>query len=219
MDKESVLNLLFPPKCMFCGEITQKGKPCPACVEQAQKLLIPKNARSIQHNCFKKLDECISFYYYTDIVRESLLKAKFVNCSSFVRYFLDFIPENFAEIYKNNNIDMFISMPVHKSKHYDREFVLVNEMASHIAKIYNLQYNKNLVTKIRKTENQHDLPLSKRKDNLKDAFRVNNDIKGKNILVLDDIISTGYSLEEVAKSLKKAGAATVIAVTFAYNKL
>ena len=91
-------------------------------------------------------------------------------------------------------------------------------MAHQIAKTYNVEYNKDLVTKIKKTKNQHDLSLNERKNNLRGAFAVNGDVNGNNILIIDDIISTGYSMEEVAKTLKKSGAAMVIGITFAYNK-
>jgi len=82
-----------------------------------------------------------------------------------------------------------------------------------------LEYNKDLVKKVKRTKNQHNLKLEQRKSNLKDAFKVAGNVKGKNILIIDDIVTSGNSLEEVARTLKKSGAEKVIAVTFAYNRL
>lgn len=218
MDKKLLIDFIFPPKCMFCSEVLAAGEDCIECRKKAEFYKLPQNSRNINHSCFKNLDECISFYHYKDMIRDGILYAKFKNSSAFVRDFLGYMSFDFAEFFEKHGIDEFISMPFHKSKLYEWEYDLPREMAHRIAKTYNLEYNKDLVIKVKKTKNQHDLSLSERKNNLRGAFAVNGDVNGKNILIIDDIISTGYSMEEVAKTLKKSGAARVIGITFAYNK-
>ena len=119
---------------------------------------------------------------------------------------------------EENQIDIFTSVPYYKSKLYDREYDLPEEMASAIAKSNKVIYNKSCITKVKNTEKQHNLSLTERKNNLRNAFKADENVKGKNILVIDDIVSTGYSMEEVARTLKKSGAKTVIGIAFAYNK-
>ncbi len=218
MDKKLLIDFIFPPKCMFCNEVLSVGENCDKCRKSAEFYALPKQNRQINHSCFKNLDECMSFYLYKDMVRDGILYAKFKNCSAFIREFLSYTDFDFKDYFENNNIDEFISMPYHRSKLYEWEYDLPQEMAHQIAKNCNLGYNKDLVIKVKKTKNQHDLSLAERKSNLNGAFSVNGNVKGKNILVLDDIVSTGYSLEEVARTLKKSGAAKVIGITFAYNK-
>ena len=218
MNKKLLIDFIFPPKCMFCGEVLAAGENCVECRKKVEFYKLPLNSTKINHSCFKNLDECISFYLYKDMVRDGILYAKFKNSSAFVREFIGYMNFDFAEFFEKNGIDEIISMPFHKSKLYQREYDLPREMAHQIAKTYNVEYNKDLVTKIKKTKNQHDLSLNERKNNLRGAFAVNGDVNGKNILIIDDIISTGYSMEEVAKTLKKSGAARVIGITFAYNK-
>lgn len=219
MDKNSILRFFLPQKCMFCGEIVVQNCICDECRTKTEYLKIPQTAREVKHTCFKNLDSCISFYYYKDIVRDSILYAKYKNCSRFIDGFEKLIDMDFVKVCKENHIDEIISMPAHKSKFYTKEYDLPQQMARHIAKSNGLSYNKNVILKVKKTENQHSLSLAQRKSNLKNAFELNGEVKGKNILIIDDIISTGYSLEEVAGCLKKGGAAMVMAVTFAYNKL
>lgn len=218
MDKKLLIDFIFPPKCMFCSEVLAAGEECFECRKKAEFYKLPQNSRNINHSCFKNLDECISFYHYKDMIRDGILYAKFKNSSAFLRDFLSYMSFDFAEFFEKHGIDEIISMPFHKSKLYQREYDLPREMAHQIAKTYNVEYNKDLVIKVKKTKNQHDLSLSERKINLRGAFAVNGDVKGKNILIVDDIVSTGYSMEEVAKTLKKSGAARVIGITFAYNK-
>lgn len=217
MDKSKIIKLFLPPKCVFCSTVITEGAVCAECGTKANQLKIEEYARDIKHNCFKHLDKCISFYYYRDTVRDGLLYAKFKSCGSFLDGFIECMGFDFEKFAAENKIDVVISMPAHKSKFYTQEYDLPQEMARRIAKRYNLQYNKDLVTKIKKTKSQHELNYSQRKSNLNGAFRLNTEVKGKNILIIDDIVSTGYSLEEIAKCLKKGGAAAVMAVTFAYN--
>ena len=219
MDKNSIIKFFLPPKCMFCSNVITDETLCDKCREKLKNLKIEEYARNIHHSCFKYLDSCISFYYYRDVVRDGLLHAKFKSCGSFVDGFIDCMEFDFEKFCTDNKIDMVISMPAHKSKFYMQEYDLPQQMVRAIAKKYNLSYNKDLITKVKKTENQHRLSYTLRKSNLNGAFSLNKDVKGKNILIIDDIISTGYSLEEVAKCLKKGGATMVMAVTFAYNKM
>lgn len=219
MDKNSIIRFFLPPKCMFCGDIVVQDNICSECANKAEYLKIPPYAMEIKHRCFKNIDRCISFYYYKDMVRDSILYAKYKSCDSFIGGFEKLMELDFEKFCNENHTDEIISMPAHKSKFYTYEYDLPQQMAACIAKNNGLRYNKDLVTKVKKTKNQHDLSLSERKNNLKDAFKLNIEVNGKNILIIDDIISTGYSLEEVAHCLKKGGASTVMAITFAYNKL
>ena len=219
MDKNKILNLLFPDKCVFCREIIPYGETCKNCIEQVEKLKIPLYLQQINHKTFKNLDKCVAFYYYEGIVRDGLLKAKGNGCNSFIKTFLQYISFDFEKFLTDNDIDIIISMPCHKSKFYNKEFDLPQLMADAIAKKYYLKYNKDLVKKVKRTKNQHNLKLNQRKSNLKNAFSVTDDVNGKNILIIDDIVTSGNSLEEVAKTLKKSKADKVFAVTFAYNRL
>ena len=219
MDKNKILNLLFPTKCVFCREIIPYGEICTNCREKVEKLKIPSYLQQINHKTLKNVDKCVAFYYYEGIVRDGLLNAKGKSCNSFINTFLQYISFDFEKFLMDNDIDVIISMPCHKSKFYNKEFDLPQLMADTIAKRYYLEYNKDLVKKIKRTKNQHNLKLNQRKSNLKNAFSVMGDVTGKNILVIDDIVTSGNSLEEVAKTLKKSKAGKVFAVTFAYNRL
>ena len=84
-----------------------------------------------------------------------------------------------------------------------------------ISKKLNLKFKKNVLRKIRETEPQKSLKAAQRKTNLKGAFKVCKNVEGKNVLLIDDIITTGVTLKENAKMLYKAGAKKITALTFA----
>lgn len=216
MDNKFLTELIFPPRCMFCGAVLASGKKCSPCRVKAEHFALSN--RQINLSNFKNLDSCISFYLYDDIVRDGILYAKFRSCSGFIREFLSYTDFDFKKFFEENGTDEIISVPYHRSKLYNTEYDLPQQMAQTIAKNCGVRYNKDLVIKTRKTDNQHNLSLKERRSNLKDAFRLNGDVKGKNIVIIDDIVTTGYSMEEVARTLKKGGAYRVTGIAFAYNK-
>ena len=153
MDKNSIKNFLFPPKCMFCNDVLAKGYVCDRCKTKAENFVIEKFAREIKHSCFKNLDKCVAFYYYKDAVRDGIIYAKFTSCSSFLNGLESCIPVDLQQFCTENKIDTVISMPAHKSKFYEREYDLPQEMVKRFAKIYNLDTKEYDVTKWSKLEN------------------------------------------------------------------
>lgn len=71
--------------------------------------------------------------------------------------------------------------------------------------------------KIKKTEIQHSLPLAKRKTNLQGAFLAQTDIAGKNLLLIDDVMTSGSTLSRCAQRLVQAGCGKITAWVYAYN--
>lgn len=214
-----ITEFFMPRKCIFCGEILTE-KSCADCDIKLKELLIEKQERTRQatYTNFKYLDFCTSFYEYKGVVRDTILKAKFKSCAGFISEFLQYIPIDLQQFIEDNEIDIIISAPSHKSKLYNKEFDFTQEMAKKIAKRVNLEYNFTLIIKNKITLKQHNLSQEKRKTNLKNAFSIKGEVAGKNILIVDDILTTGHTLEEIAHTLKTAKAKRVVGMTFAYNK-
>lgn len=108
-----------------------------------------------------------------------------------------------------NNVDLIIPMPMHPTRLKERGF----NQAVEIAKVLNISHVNKLDYKsvIRQTltSPQASLPLKERVKNIKGAFSATSDLTGKKIAIVDDVMTTGASLNELAKTLKKAGAAHV----------
>ena len=95
-----LIKWLFPLKCMFCGEISDEGDICRTCVEKAEKLRVLPENRNVKYPCFKNLDGCQVWFFYKDVVRQAVLKAKFHNCHSFIREFAELIIKDNLTAYK-----------------------------------------------------------------------------------------------------------------------
>ena len=117
--------------------------------------------------------------------------------------------------------DIICPVPMHNTKLYSRKFNQSHLLAYHIAKmgdkIHSLD-NK-IITKIRKTKPQSSLNKSEREKNLQKAFRISEEkghlVKNKNILIVDDVITTGSTISACAKEFRKFGAHHIYILTFA----
>ena len=113
--------------------------------------------------------------------------------------------------------DYIMTVPLHPTRYRERGFNQSELLAAGISQHFSIPFLNNHLIKIRPTLNQS---LSKRKDrftNLKGAFRIHHSkkIDGKNILLVDDLITTGMTASETALTLKNAGAKKVGILTLA----
>ncbi len=106
-------------------------------------------------------------------------------------------------------IDLIIPMPMHPTRLKQRGFNQALEIAKILSKNCKEKLDFKSVQRQTLTPPQASLPLKQRVKNIKGAFKVNSDLAGKKIAIVDDVMTTGASLNELAKTLKKAGASHV----------
>ncbi|HGJ5892229.1 MAG TPA: phosphoribosyltransferase family protein [Arsenophonus apicola] len=102
-----------------------------------------------------------------------------------------------------------MAIPLHHGKHWQRGFNQASLMAIQLAYWLGCQYQTNSITRTRATLPQTQLSAKKRTQNLSNAFRIKKSFQDRHIAVLDDVITTGTTMNEVAKLLIKAGANSV----------
>jgi ComF family protein len=107
------------------------------------------------------------------------------------------------------SVDLVIAMPMHPTRLKERGFNQALEIAKIITKSAPGKLDYLSVQRQKLTPPQASLPLKERVRNIKGAFTVNKDLNGKRIAIVDDVMTTGASLNELAKTLKQAGAAHV----------
>ncbi|MCB9217894.1 MAG: ComF family protein [Ignavibacteriales bacterium] len=111
--------------------------------------------------------------------------------------------------------DLIIPIPLHSLRKAERGFNQANEISKGLAKYIKLPNNSKVISRIRFTETQTKLSLSERKTNIEGAFSIRNKkmIKNKNIILVDDVITTGATTSECANLLLKNGANKIYAVS------
>ncbi len=213
--KEITRQVLFPQKCRCCFKLADKDNLCNSCMAKLIRCKIPSDKQLLKLRP-ELVDRTYSSYYYTGMGRQAVLNAKYKNPASFLNSFTKDIYYDIDSILSENQIDLIVPSPAYKTKFYSQEYDLPMEMAKKISKEFNIPVSY-CIKKIRKTEKQHDLSKEKRKVNLVNAFEVVEDIRDKNILLIDDVLTTGVTVSTIAKELKIAGCKQVIAWAYTYN--
>lgn len=115
-------------------------------------------------------------------------------------------------------IDIVTNVPIHNSEKFSKMYNHSELLANDIAKILAKKYSNKILIKTRKTLKQHETNSNEqRKLNLLEAFEIKNKqgVKNKNILLIDDVLTTGNTANECSKALKRAGAKNVYICVFA----
>lgn len=128
-----------------------------------------------------------------------------------------FIGELSADKIAPWNIDFIIPIPLHKLKKADRGYNQSDHIGKSLAKYLDKPCRTNIVKRKKFTESQTKLNIQERKINIEGAFRLKRtkEIRGKNILLLDDVITTGATVTELGKVLKENEANKVYACSVA----
>ena len=120
-------------------------------------------------------------------------------------------------------IDALVPVPLHKLKERERGYNQSESLCQGIAEVLHRPVVSSLVKRLKNTVSQTHLSAEERNQNVGDAFEVSplkrNLVEGKALLIVDDVITTGSTIQSVARVLKSAGAARVIAASAAIAKL
>ncbi len=227
------LNLLSPDdiKCIVCDAELPKDNRyglCTACLDKLPKInkACSKCGREIFDGgkyCFDckesdfSFDKVYSCLNYEDYVAKLVYNLKYGGGKYLVKYMARVIADKIKE--ENIEFDILAFVPLNEKRESERGFNQAKLIADEIAKELSCD-SQNLLTRTRNTPYQASLNREERLVNLKDAFEIIDKkiIKGRTILIVDDIFTTGTTINECSKILKKVGAKSVIGITFAHAK-
>jgi ComF family protein len=227
-------NLIFPDDCRICEQpLTNITRipVCPACLALPKPLQAeffcracrtpfvddyPLDEYDLCTVCREGLanfDAAYSFGSYEGTLQQLIHLFKYAKVETLgqplSRFLLQALP-------LEANFDLIIAMPMHWRKRWERGFNQAELLAAPVARRYGLPLANNL-RRARYTRSQAGLTESGRRENLRGSFRLHRPerIKGKRILLIDDVFTTGSTLRAAAAILKSAGAAHVAALTLA----
>lgn len=106
-------------------------------------------------------------------------------------------------------VALIIPMPLHPRRLHERGFNQAIEIARVLSRQIDIPYTANGAIRLRETAPQASLPLKDRAKNIRNAFTCGVEVEGKRVAVVDDVMTSGASLNELAKTLKAAGAVAV----------
>ncbi len=186
---------------------------CYECYQLIHFNLQPKNSNLINQG---SLDQVLILAVYQPPISQLIkaLKYQHTRAAGKMLAQLLFLHINFPEF------DLITSAPISKKRLNERGFNQAQLIAEELASKLNKPFKK-LLKKIKDTKKQARSSFQQRLSNLSDCFRVESPyrdfVKNKTILIIDDVISTGSTLNECAKTLKASGAKQVIGVALAQS--
>ncbi|MDL2311014.1 ComF family protein [Peptostreptococcaceae bacterium OttesenSCG-928-C18] len=163
--------------------------------------------------------KCYSPYLYTGRMAELIQDYKFNNGIYLYKAFGELLVNYIKN--KDLKFDLIISVPLSKQKFSKRGFNQSQLMAEYIGKKLGIEVGNNIITKNKNTKDQHLLKVEERARNLKNSFKLNdvNKIKGRNILIIDDIITSGHTIKNIIDVLETKGSLSIKALTIAAAKI
>lgn len=195
----------LPPFCYSCGRHLGHSNLnkhiCPRCVR------IPL--------CFDRaFSPCIYEGVIKDLIHEFKYKGKDYLGSTLSKLMIDFIKEYELPM---QYIDFIIPVPLHKTRLREREFNQAEILSNYVAKEFNKEVWGNYLIRHRHTRTQTELEDKERFSNVKGSFSVKESgaVRDKNILLVDDVLTTAATSSEAASALKNAGANIVFVLTLA----
>lgn len=211
----ALLDLLYPPRCAFCHRILdQQGSGiCPACEKK-----LPRTGSHAR----QKMDfvaACVSPLYYEEDVRESLRRFKFHGASGYAKVYAPLV----AECVRTELGDMFdcISwVPLSRRRLRGRGYDQACLLAGEVGKLLGMRPERLLDKPVHTAAQSQTGSAEKRRANISGAYRVHPGARAadRHILLLDDIVTTGSTLSECARTLGLAGAEQVVCATVARSR-
>jgi len=212
---QAALNLVFPISCQACGKNLPCGSKIYLCKDCFEKLKLgspPLCTLADKNSFFKQAWHCCK---YEGLIKELVHKFKY-NKKLYLKNTLICLLHAFTvDNIQYKGVDTVTAVPIHISDKRKRGFNQSDILAKGLSLQLNLEYAKRSILKLRRTKKQINLKKAERLKNIKNAFAPGDvtPFKGKNVLLVDDVFTTGATVNECSKILTEYGANSVSVLT------
>ncbi|MDH5219135.1 MAG: ComF family protein [Gammaproteobacteria bacterium] len=154
------------------------------------------------------IDRTISVFHYENPISHVIQQYKFRERIFLARWLAGYLIERVKSEYERLP-DLIMPVPLHPKRLGQRGFNQALELTKVISKQISIKHTPQLCQRTKNTAPQVELPGSERHKNLRGVFQTSKPLNGEHIALIDDVMTTGSTLNEIAKTLKKAGASRV----------
>lgn len=200
---ESLLDWVYKKKCYFCRSSVESVKMCSRCYEQMDFLPVKINRTVEGKNVY-----CAGVYNKN--LQKLIRGLKYHNQKDLAFYLAKFMAEYFEKVTDKKDFEV-VPVPIFPKREKKRKYNHMNLVGEEFCRLTGSTLNKNLIKRIKDTKPQYKLKRIERMQNLTNAFEVNTEnYKGKTLLLIDDICTTGSTFEEMIKEFAKHGMTDII---------
>ena len=219
--REMMVELLFPRRCPVCEDIVEpKGKLiCRECEEKIHFISEPvckicgreilSHEEELCGNCKRhrfSFEYGLSLMSYSDVAARSITRIKYTGAKEYLDYYGKKAVDYYGERIRSMEVDAIVPIPVHKSRLKIRGYNQALVLAEIMGRELGIPVLGDVLLRRKKTAASKELNAAERLKNLSSAFFAEN-IPGdmRSVLIVDDIFTTGATLEAASRCLKKAG--------------
>lgn len=235
---ERLPDLMYPPVCPFCESVirlsesgARGGCICSACRKTLPYVAEPRCKRCGKPVRRREQEYCCdcekqewhyesgrSLWLHTGPVKKSVYRFKYHNRRIYARAYAQEMVLRYGRTIKMWGIDRIVPVPLHGRRRRERGYNQAEVLAVEIGKLTGIPVDPHLVTRRKKTAPQKELGNRQRRANLHRAFCVQSGVEGEKILVIDDIYTTGSTVDEMARELSESGASKVYFLTISIGQ-
>ena len=226
---DNVIRVLYPAQCPVCGDKGpyKEGKIHIKCRDElpyingarcrkCSKEILDRRAEYC-YDCQKSRHlyrEGVALFAHKGKIKNAVYAIKYDNKREYLDFFADELIKEEREKIGRWNADMLVPVPLYKRKEIKRGFNQADEFAKRIGRRMNIKVESNAIERVRQTTPQKELSDVQRRKNLEKAFKVNkNIVKSKKIIIVDDIYTTGSTIDACSEVLLRGGADAVYFIT------
>lgn len=206
--------ILFPKRCGFCLCSIPEETPlhiCDACLEK-----LPTVSGSGKQILKGHVAFVLSPFCYARGVRTIIKNMKFANKPMLAETLAAFMAERLVKVCDTDEFDVVIPVPMTHKKQAKRGYNPAALLAKAVARRCDLPYDESVLVKIKETKPQSTIrSYDKRVLNIRDAFACKRDLEDASVLLVDDVFTTGQTVQNCAKALKVAGVRRICVLTAA----
>lgn len=236
---QAILDLIYPVRCPVCGEIViPKGdKICPSCIKKLPYIKEPRcmkcskpigiEEKEYCSDCERKnyhYDKGYAVWVYNDVLKKSLAEFKYHSRKEYAGFYIDEVVRLYGDRIRKYSPDVIVPVPIHRSKYFERGYNQADILAKGIGKKLDYPVLSKLLIRNKKTLPQKKLSDKERLRNLSEAFCYNDKAsKGyckdiNKVLLVDDIYTTGSTVEACTNVLKANGVSEVYFIVTCIGK-
>lgn len=214
-------DLLFPGRCVVCDKVLPMGiSGChPSCQPLLKEITTPycmKCGKALTRESEVYCNDCTgrnhsfdggrAVYLYDDFMRTSMYRLKYHKRAEYADFYGKQMAEKLAYYLNDLHAQALIPIPVHPKRMEKRGYNQAELLANAMSETLDLPVKTDLLSRVSATQKQKELSARKRENNLKKAFKTSrNDVKLDTVILVDDIYTTGATMDAAAGCLKDAG--------------
>lgn len=236
--KENLVHLFFPPRCPLCDAVLFSSVLAPrelVCFQCRDKLRhirepackkcgkpLEDQRKEYCYDCAGKkhvFQQGKALWVYQEEVKQSIYRFKYQGRREYAKFYGRELAAVFGEWMKKRRIQGMIPIPLSRKKQRRRGFNQAALIAREISRQTGVLVYEDVLFRVRDTRPQKELNDRERKNNLKRAFKTKpNKVQLDHILLIDDIYTTGSTMDEAAEELKRSGAGEIFCLSLSIGR-